>query len=421
MASPRLVSRTVPWHEGDSLAFLDTWADASPRLLVEDPDGTAFAGVGLAAEVRASSLPEVEHEVHALLASVEASGPAPCALGGFAFRDGPSRGAWEAFPPAWFVVPRLLLRAGPTGAILTATVPRGEDPGALLAAARDMLPRARPHPATVKVLGNGEERARWLSAARDTIASIRRGDAEKVVLARQVAGEASGPIAPTRVLAALARRGCARFLVEPRAGLAFLGATPELLVSARGNEARTAAVAGSAGRGVSAAEEATFADRLLHDPKELHEHEVVVDAIRRALTGLAREIRIAGSPSPVAAGPVQHLVTSVDARLDRPVGAMRLAAALHPTPAVGGAPTAAALALISDAEPFDRGWYAGGVGWVAPDGDGTFLVALRSALLDGSSLLAWAGAGLVAESDPAREWDETDLKLRAIRDGLDQA
>ena len=111
---------------------------------------------------------------------------------------------------------------------------------------------------------------------------------------------------------------------------------------------------------------------------------------------------------------IQHLATAVHAQLADPLSAVELAGILHPTPAVGGEPDAVAQAAIAELEDLDRGWYAGPVGWMDAAEDGEFCVALRSALLRDRTAHLFAGAGIVADSDPAAELAETELKLEAL-------
>ena len=127
----------------------------------------------------------------------------------------------------------------------------------------------------------------------------------------------------------------------------------------------------------------------------------MVDALRARLAPLADELVVAPAPGVLVLRDLQHLVTPVEGRLRERAGLLSLAALLHPTPAVGGAPTAPALAMLQEHEGFDRGWYAGPVGWLGPEGDGELMVGLRSGVLDGPRVSLFAGCGIVADSDPA--------------------
>jgi isochorismate synthase len=153
--------------------------------------------------------------------------------------------------------------------------------------------------------------------------------------------------------------------------------------------------------------------------KNLEEHGIVVDVVAETLDPLCEELD--RDPEPVLLGTpnVWHLSTRFRGVLRDPApSSVELALALHPTPAVGGSPSGAALAAIRELEPFDRGAYAGPVGWVDGDGDGEWAIALRCALLDGERATLYAGAGIVADSDPHGEVDETERKFRAFLDAL---
>jgi isochorismate synthase len=177
-------------------------------------------------------------------------------------------------------------------------------------------------------------------------------------------------------------------------------------------------VAGTIGRGRDADEDARLAATLLGTEKELEEHAVVVDAIRAALRPLTERLDVAPAPTVLPLRHVQHLVTPIEGTLHERAGLLALAGRLHPTPAVGGEPRDLALALIDEHEGFDRGWYAGPVGWLGADGDGELWVALRCGIVEGARATLFAGCGIVADSDPQREWQESRIKLRAVAGAL---
>lgn len=172
-------------------------------------------------------------------------------------------------------------------------------------------------------------------------------------------------------------------------------------------------------RGDTDDEDEWLANELLGSEKDNHEHELVAETIREQLAPLSAEIRV-GDRGIRKLATVQHLWTPIDATLERDEHVLSLVDALHPTPAVGGLPPEAALDVIRDTEPFDRGWYAAPVGWFDADGDGSFAVALRSAIVEETLATLFAGVGLVADSDPDAEWDEVQLKYRPILDELER-
>jgi isochorismate synthase len=258
--------------------------------------------------------------------------------------------------------------------------------------------------------------AAWRAGVLAALAAIGEGRLDKVVLAREATVEAEGPWPRAEVLRRLRRRpGGATFLY---AAGGFVGASPELLVRRRGRVATSRPMAGTVPRGDSEAAEADGLARLTGSPKEAVEHRLVVDAVADGLAKVADRVQV-GRPEVVRLATVAHLATEITADLTGPLPtALELAGLLHPTPAVGGSPRDAALAAIAALEPFDRGCYAGPVGWVDHAGDGEWAVALRCATLDGPNAHLLAGAGIVPGSDPDAEWAETEYKLRAVLEVL---
>jgi menaquinone-specific isochorismate synthase len=265
-----------------------------------------------------------------------------------------------------------------------------------------------PGPPTRFTVGAAQTRAGWRASVDAALAAIERGELEKVVLAREVFVEADVPFDRPALLRRLVAQqpGC---FVYASDGL--MGASPELLVRRRGTTVESRPMAGTAVAGGSDAPLRALAESV----KEGHEHRLVVDAIADALGALCDELEVAPTPDVAVFGAVAHLATPIRGRLVTPApSALELARVLHPTPAVGGTPRAAALEAIAGLEGFDRGRYAGPVGWVDARGDGEWAIALRGAELDGNRARLVAGAGIVAGSDPAAEWAETEAKLEPM-------
>jgi isochorismate synthase len=237
----------------------------------------------------------------------------------------------------------------------------------------------------------------------------------KVVLARRRRYRASAVLDPVAVLSRLAARESRgfRFLVEVAEGRAFVGVTPERLVSRTGVAARSEAVAGTRPRGVDAVADRLLGESLLASAKDRTEHDLVVERVRDALAGHAESVRTDAEPRLLRLAYVQHLLTRVHADLRAGTGDVDLVDALHPTPAVAGAPVTRAIDALRELETFDRGLYAGPLGVMSADG-AEVAVAIRSALVEGDRLTAFAGAGIVEGSDPAEEWRETGHKLLAF-------
>jgi isochorismate synthase len=256
----------------------------------------------------------------------------------------------------------------------------------------------------------------WERGVNGILAKIASGSVEKVVLARSITGQASHPIRPEPALRRLARRypQATIFAVDTLDGC-FLGASPERLVAlATGGRISVDCLAGSIARSTDSATDLALGEELLADAKERGEHEIVVRAITEGLSLVATDIGYPATPSVRRTASVQHLFTPVRASARDGIHILDLVEGLHPTPAVGGYPREKALRILAENERFDRGWYAGPFGWVDGAGNGDFTVAIRSALVHGKYATLYAGSGIVAGSDPLREYDETRLKLETM-------
>jgi salicylate biosynthesis isochorismate synthase/menaquinone-specific isochorismate synthase len=337
------------------------------------------------------------------------------AVGGFAYRpDRDPGGAWSGFPALLFRVPELAVvrRRGRT--FVSAATPAAQE---LL----DLAPAAVRAPAARRLdVTPVRNPLAWTAAIEGAAARLRAGEAEKVVLAREVVARGDGVVSAGSVVRGLraAYPSCFTYLITGADGTAFAGASPELLIRRSGSRAFAQPMAGSVARGATDTEDERLAGQLTQSPKDAMEHQLVSRFVVEALKPFSAAIN-ARDPEVVRFTNIQHLATNVTADLSEPrADALTLAAALHPTPAVGGWPRVAADAMIDEIEGMERGWYAGAVGWIDGRGDGEFAVALRCGLLweDGARL--YAGVGVMPDSDPARELEETDLKFKALLTAL---
>ncbi|WP_058834143.1 isochorismate synthase [Luteimonas abyssi] len=272
--------------------------------------------------------------------------------------------------------------------------------------------------------------AGYAAAVADAVARLRTagdgGDAlHKVVLARSLRMEAAAPIDPFALAARLGRDPAVTAYVAPLpvasgdAPAWLVGASPELLVSRRGREVVSHPLAGSARRHADSAADRRAGEALLASHKDLEEHRHVVEAIVDALAPLCDDLHVPARPSLQATATMWHLGTPIAGRLRNPsVSAAALAGLLHPTPAVCGTPRRPALARIRALEPVPRGFYAGAVGWSDASGDGAWYVAIRCARVQDRTMRLFAGAGIVADSQPRLEVEETAAKFRALLDAL---
>lgn len=254
-------------------------------------------------------------------------------------------------------------------------------------------------------------REAWDRLIESALSEIRGGRLNKVVLARRATVTSAQAFDEARVLSLLTvpkGGNPTRFAVRERCGT-FLGATPEKLVVRRGREVSTEALAGSI---AAAAPRASSA--LTASAKDQGEHGWVVQAMVRGLTPYCERLFVPDRAQVKRFGDVVHLWTPIEGHLAKETHVLELVGALHPTPAVGGEPTGAALKWISEREPDPRGWYAGPVGWFDENGDGEFYVAIRSALVARTRAYVYAGAGIVADSNSKAEFAETALKQRLL-------
>ncbi|MFC7187048.1 isochorismate synthase [Halorubrum yunnanense] len=435
---PPLVSRTTEVDAPPFAAAFD--ALSAPRTTWSAPDDALVLGSGAAATLAASG-PDRFAEIRSAAADLFDSGDVhagteaarPRVFGGFAFHEGACDGdPWGTFPEARFVLPRVQLTFAENGAWLTVNA---AGPDAAVDAVEDRLAAeterlagiddgsdadAPPRPGIAETRRT-TSRAAWRASVEAAVDRIRGDDLRKVVLAQALEADLAGefPLAATLERLAGKYPDCHRYCFEPDGGgSAFFGATPERLVSLRGRTVETDALAGTTGRGETPSEDEWLAQELLEDAKNVHEHRLVADTVREQLEPFAASVS-AGDRRVRRLATVQHLHTPITAELDADRHVLELVEALHPTPAVGGLPPDRALETIHETEPFERGWYAAPVGWIDAAGNGAFAVAIRSAVATPRRATLFAGVGLVADSDPDREWDEIQLKYRPILDELE--
>jgi isochorismate synthase len=357
-------------------------------------------------------------------------GGGPIAVGGFSFaQDGGSSPPWSGFEPASLVVPEVALardeHLGERRVRLTLSAFAAPDdtPEDLLARLQRRLgelssrPLALldPSPAGRCKVSSTMAPEHYEAAVARAVELIRRGDLEKIVLAREVQVHAPDAYDPAAVFGVLRAEfpSCFVFCVG-RGESTLIAASPELLVRREGHRVSTLALAGSTRRSADPAVDDHLGEQLLRSEKDREEQAIVIRRIERTLGRHALWVTATPEPVLVRVANIQHLATPIRAQLARPLDAIELLELMHPTPAVGGEPLERARPLIPALEGIDRGWYAGPVGWTDATGDGEFCVALRCALLRGDVARCYAGVGVVRDSDPAAELAETEMKLAAL-------
>lgn len=408
-------------------------------------DGFAVAALGETVAVRghgASRFADVAAACDALIADAVVDRDsrdvgAPLFVGGFAFAANVEEtGPWCGFPQGLMVLPRLLIVRHRHRATFTATcmVAADSEPPEVARRLRADVERlrrcataARGKPADGPIAIRCQSAStppvsRWQQAVRDTLEDIAQGRLEKLVLARSCTVAADRRLDCGRILRHLRTTypSCVLFWIGTADG-DFLGATPEPLVRLSGRHVTTAAIAGSTAPGASAADASALAQALQRSDKDRLEHAIVVRAIADALRPVCATLDVAAEPQLLRLDNVQHLMTPIAGTLRAPHRVLDLVDRLHPSPAVAGHPRAAALQLLPQREALSRGWYAGPIGWMDARHDGEFAVAIRSALVRGAEAALFAGAGIVAGSDPDAELDETRLKLQPLLSALTEA
>lgn len=435
----RLVSYSQHTPDLDPARFLNA-AQGVERFCWQHND-TAYAGSGIAVEFtawgedrfRTIRAKAADLFANLVLLNEDTVAARPRLFGGFSFRsDFVTENTWAAFAPAYFVLPHYQLTQvrGDTWLTINVQVGEGEDFDAdairaalqaryeALVGARSIAPQLRMN--QLHDINYPMSFDTWADIITDATDRMKAGELQKVVLSRVCELRFEDRVSIDSALDYLRAKyaGCYLFLFEPSPHLAFYGATPELLVRVEGREIETMALAGSIRRGATDAEDEALADELLDDPKNRQEHAFVADAVRVRLAPLTEALDMPDTPQIKRLTNIQHLYSPVRGRLKTASGVLPLVEALHPTPAMGGVPQARAMDYIAQAEPVPRGWYASPVGWIDHNLDGAFAVAIRSAISQNERVWLYAGAGIVADSFPLKEWDETALKFKPMLHAL---
>lgn len=360
-----------------------------------------------------------------LTRQLQACGIGERAFTGFSYLPEGGLGAeWDGFGSATSVIPIISVIGTPDTAELVVVLPPGRGWGPLAGVLAQLIDPGRPATGRTTDLSIESRPAptQWEGTVANAVESITAGSLEKVVMARSVLVTSDVPYRPFDLVSRLrlAYPECYVFGWQ-EGGSVFVGASPELLVERRGDQVRSHPLAGSAPRGSNEDEDRAFGELLMSSGKDRREHRFVVDDITDRLETVTTGLHVDHSPSLRKTTHVQHLSTEVNGTLVHPTHIVDLAGLLHPTPAVGGSPRDEANRFLAKEESIERGWYAGGIGWANRQGDGELAIALRCALIQGPTALLYAGAGIVADSVPGAELEETRLKFRTMMSLLAEA
>jgi menaquinone-specific isochorismate synthase len=414
--SAPLVVRTVELELPAEASLLDMLPEDHPVTWLRRGDG--LVGCGVAAEVRTTGPGRFEEAndwwreltARAIVRSdVDEPGSGLVAFGTFTFADDPGDGT-----DSTLVVPEVILgRRGDRAWLTTVSSVGGLDQ----LDRRLELATTPPAPVDVRFADGALDGEQWMGVVAEAVRRINAGDLEKVVLARDLVATAAEPIDVRWPLRRLAEHypTCWTFHVD-----GIFGATPELYVRRELGLVTSRVLAGTIRRTGDDASDLTLAARLARSSKDLEEHEYAVRSVAEALEPHCSSMNVPEAPFVLHLPNVMHLATDVAGVVHdaATVTSLQLAAALHPSAAVGGTPTTGATELITQIEGMARGRYTGPVGWMDADGDGEWGIALRSGTISGNTVRLYAGCGIVADSDPEAELAETQGKFVPVRDAL---
>ncbi len=361
-------------------------------------------------------------------------------FGGFSFFDENNSNTWNSFQSSSFTLPEWMIIKEGNCTILTFLLSVHSDHSSekiystiehqlselehILSADQYYLNTEKDKRFKLDVPGNdSEEHLRWIDTITKAKNAINDGAFEKVVLARQLKIKLNQKIKDTHILNRLRFQypDCYSFLIRQDSKSSFIGCTPERLASFNSKFVLTEGLAGSTSRGKTASEDAVLEYNLLHSNKDLREHDIVLEAIEENLEHYSDDVQHPTSPLVKKLSNVQHLYTPITAIIREGVSRTEVLKTLHPTPAVGGFPRNKAVNFIRENENFNRGWYASPIGWINAHGNGEFIVAIRSGLIKNDEVRFFAGCGIVEDSDPQKEWEETNLKFIPMLTALEYA
>ncbi|CDO03026.1 Isochorismate synthase EntC [Oceanobacillus picturae] len=426
----RLVSITKRVEAIDPLSFYDAAKQLRTERLYWSSTAEAYTlvGTGCAFEITAikDRFETAEQEWNNLLNDAVSNNPYDVpgtgivSMGGAAFDPEKEKTKlWANFEPIRFTVPEYLLTEYENDFYFTMNIMvRADDhPRQLANQLREMegqLLNGTPrYESDTQIVGRHEiSPEKWKQTVKLATEEIRQQKVEKIVLAREVRLKLDREADSGNILRKLLNTQSNSFIFSFERGKdCFIGATPERLVKIRQNSLFSTCLAGTAPRGETEEEDARISHKLFHDQKNRGEHDFVVQMMKKAIENYCTDIEIPNEPVVYPLKNLQHLYTPVTARMKKDYTILDIIKNLHPTPALGGTPRKESVAFIRKHELLDRGWYGAPVGWLDNRDNGEFAVAIRSGLLQGDEASLFAGCGVVKDSDPEEEYEETNIKL----------
>lgn len=366
---------------------------------------------------------------HSVIQSeVELPATGPILFGGFSFDEQKSESLlWDHFGDNFFYVPQYMITQADYETYFTTNIlclPNGNlkryidafEQGKQL-----IQEREKEHILTDNSLIHRYEKdpEKWKEKVSEAVAMLKSSEMDKIVLAREIRLAFEDNIASEDVLSRLMEEQPTSFIFSLESGNdCFIGASPERLVKKEKNNVLSTCLAGSIARGKTIEEDEQLGNHLLNDPKNIVEHQYVVDMIKKALETECLLVEVPDNPVLMKIKHIQHLYTPVTAQCNEDISIFHLVEKLHPTPALGGLPQKEAVEWIRENEILKRGLYAGPLGWTDSYGNGDFAVAIRSALLQGKEASLFAGCGIVEDSKPEDEYNETWIKFKPMINAL---
>ncbi len=441
--SATIVSVTVNAVGVDPIEFLRYRQSEKCGLWTKGESWTAHSGCvetlscGSYDHCKDNRFTEISSQAQDLLESIDSSSSSIRFYGGFSFgANHKPEGLWKDFPAGLFHLPEFELEGGRRQSARL----RGHalvDPDSIdqeqvreellhkterfCAKLREKCKRNKNTNKRSELQNKGDfDRKTWGAMIEEALGNINEGFLSKVVLARTQDLVFNDFVDPVDVVRRLwkANPGSHVFLIKTSKESYLLGAAPEIVTEVSKGQFHATAVAGTVGRGHDTKEQQILAESLLGSTKNGIEHCITRDDILTRLGTLVDDVDAQVSPHVLTLDEMQHLETEIKGKLREGIDALQVLQTLHPTPAVCGLPREKALDFIVKQEPFERGWYAGPVGWFDTDGDAMFVPALRCAVVTGNSWRLFAGAGIVAGSDPTSEWEETGVKFTPVTKAL---